>query len=367
MGTVVPRKTKKGVSYLAEVKKTRKGEVVFYETATFSREILAKQWVEKIEQRIKDNPDMLSARNAGMTLQEAITLWRDEVGHNFGKTTNDALKAIQERPIAKKRVSTMRRTDWSAYALERAKTCAASTVNKDFQHLRGVLKHVIALHGVQVDMNEFILATDGLRSSRVISRSKKRDRLMTNDEAVQLTQYFYKKYHRRKSAYPMHLIMWLAIYTCRRQEELTLMRFEDDSGDFWLIRDTKDPTGAKGNHKHGRISEEARAIINELITPAIRNNMKSPNKNWDESLLLPLSIKNISASWTRACKMLEIRDLRFHDLRHEGSTRLAERGMTIPQIQEYSGHESWSSLQRYVNTKKMMRTNVIEYADIELG
>ena len=37
------------------------------------------------------------------------------------------------------------------------------------------------------------------------------------------------------------------------------------------------------------------------------------------------------------------------DLRHEGITRLAEDGLTIPQIQQVSLHESWESLRRYVN------------------
>jgi len=49
--------------------------------------------------------------------------------------------------------------------------------------------------------------------------------------------------------------------------------------------------------------------------------------------------------------MTGIEDLRFHDLRHEGITRLAEDGLTIPQLQQISLHESWESLRRYVNLK----------------
>lgn len=71
--------------------------------------------------------------------------------------------------------------------------------------------------------------------------------------------------------------------------------------------------------------------------------------HWNDDLLLPLSGKMISKNFTDACRLLGIEDLRFHDLRHEAATRLSEQGLTIPQMQQVTGHESWSSLQRYVD------------------
>lgn len=47
--------------------------------------------------------------------------------------------------------------------------------------------------------------------------------------------------------------------------------------------------------------------------------------------------------------MCGLNGLRFHDLRHEALTRYAEDGLTIPQLQQISLHESWESLRRYVN------------------
>ncbi|MHB1735875.1 MAG: tyrosine-type recombinase/integrase, partial [Acidithiobacillus sp.] len=59
--------------------------------------------------------------------------------------------------------------------------------------------------------------------------------------------------------------------------------------------------------------------------------------------------KTIGSYWTRHMQILGIEDLHFHDLRHEGCSRLAEDGLSIPDIQRVSLHESWSSLQIYVN------------------
>lgn len=48
-------------------------------------------------------------------------------------------------------------------------------------------------------------------------------------------------------------------------------------------------------------------------------------------------------------KLLGIDDLHIHDLRHEACSRLAEDGWTIPQLQSVSLHDSWASMQIYVD------------------
>lgn len=69
-------------------------------------------------------------------------------------------------------------------------------------------------------------------------------------------------------------------------------------------------------------------------------------------LVFPYYSDTISAAFTRACKVLEVEDLRLHDLRHEGVMRLFEVGETILQVAAVSGHRSWSSLHRYTHIKQ---------------
>jgi len=71
-----------------------------------------------------------------------------------------------------------------------------------------------------------------------------------------------------------------------------------------------------------------------------------------EPAIFPYSTDAISAAFTRACKILGIEDLRFHDLRHEGISRLFEMGRTIPQAAAVSGHRSWTSLKRYTHIRQ---------------
>ncbi|TIN81271.1 tyrosine-type recombinase/integrase, partial [Mesorhizobium sp.] len=42
----------------------------------------------------------------------------------------------------------------------------------------------------------------------------------------------------------------------------------------------------------------------------------------------------------------------FHDLRHEGISRLFELGWNIPHVAAVSGHRSWTNLKRYTHIRQ---------------
>jgi site-specific recombinase XerD len=48
---------------------------------------------------------------------------------------------------------------------------------------------------------------------------------------------------------------------------------------------------------------------------------------------------------------LGIIDLHFHDLRHEGTSKLFEEGYQIQQVALVTGHKDWRHLRRYTNLK----------------
>jgi integrase len=46
------------------------------------------------------------------------------------------------------------------------------------------------------------------------------------------------------------------------------------------------------------------------------------------------------------CRAVEIEGLRFHDLRHEATSRFFERGLSVTSI---TGHKGFAMLQRYTH------------------
>ena len=358
MGTIAQRKTKDGVArYRAVIRIDREGYPPFSQSRTFSKRALAAAWIKKREAEIEANPDVMLNREAkSMRLQDVIIKYIDELGDQFGRTHNKSLLLISKLPIAAKQISSLRREDYTAFAdgrlsgkYEGLTPIAPATLNGDMIGLRSVLKQAKLAWGLNVNLAEFEDAMLGLKHSRKVSASKQRNRTPTSAELQSLTTYFYTKFSRHKSYYPMHLIIWLAIYTARRQDELTRLRLADYNEGWWLVRDAKSPQGSIGNHINTKVGVKAVGVVNALLDDKMRDTLKRSNKLWDSELLLPLNGKTISTRFTEACKMLAIEDLHFHDLRHEAATRLSEQGFTVPQMQQVTGHESWSSLQRYVS------------------
>ncbi|NCQ33515.1 tyrosine-type recombinase/integrase [bacterium] len=68
-----------------------------------------------------------------------------------------------------------------------------------------------------------------------------------------------------------------------------------------------------------------------------------------DARILPYNPDSVSAAFDRACVKAGIEDLRFHDLRHEGISRLFAEGLEIQEVALISGHQSWTMLRRYTH------------------
>ncbi len=63
----------------------------------------------------------------------------------------------------------------------------------------------------------------------------------------------------------------------------------------------------------------------------------------------PYTGASISQAFRSAAKRSNLANIKTHDLRHEGISRLFERGWSIPQVAAVSGHNSWENLKRYTH------------------
>jgi len=59
----------------------------------------------------------------------------------------------------------------------------------------------------------------------------------------------------------------------------------------------------------------------------------------------------VRLSWERLKGRAGIKDLRFHDLRHEAISRFFELGLSIPEVSLISGHKDARMLFRYTHLK----------------
>lgn len=340
MGTIIERRRKDGsTGYTAQIVKKKGGKVIWNETETFDRRQAANAWLARREAELAVPGAM--ERPDDPPLREAIDRYISESVKAIGRTKAQVLETIKRYDIAELPCSKVNSSEIVAFA--KGLPVGPSTVQNYLSHLGAVFK--IARPAWGYPLNYQAMEDAYMVSSRLglTAKSNKRDRRPTLDELDLLMEHFGRVKSRRPDTAPMQKIMAFAIFSTRRQEEITRILWTDfdEAHSRVLVRDMKHPGDKKGNDTWCDLPPEAVAII------------KSMPKKAKE--IFPYSTDAISAAFTRACKVLEIHDLHFHDLRHDGISRLFEikwHGGSIPHVAAVSGHRSWQSLQRYTHLKQ---------------
>jgi len=344
MGTIITRKLKDGnPSYLCQIAMKR-GDTTVRENRSFRDHKTAKAWIRQREAEL-DNPRAFNAATQGArTLDDAIDRYVDEYGGQIGKTKTACLRAIRRHPIAAMACIDVCSEDIVAFArsistIVGLNNPGPSTINNYLSHLASVFAVAKKAWGWPLDQEAMSDALFVLRKQQLIAKSDKRDRRPTLDELNSLLVFFEERSQRARRSAPMADIVLFATFSTRRMEEITRIRRDDFEAETAkhsariLVRDMKHPGQKQENDVWCELTPEATAII------------KRQPKRGD--CIFPYTTDAIGAAFTRACKLLGIADLHFHDLRHEGISWLFEQGWTIPHVALVSGHRSWASLQRY--------------------
>ena len=323
----------------------RKGRAV---SETFVRHEDAKGWALDAERQIDRGETPLISRIARIqTFGELIDLHVEdmkEVGKAPGRSKDATLQMLR-RKLGKLRLIEIDRERLVRFGRERAAAGAGPvTVSMDIGAIRLVLSHAAAVHGVPVKVEPVDLARIALKRLGLIGKSNERDRRPTDDELQSLFAHFDAN---ERLTIPMSRMIKFAIATAMRQEEICRVTWGDfnERTRMLTIRDRKDPRAKKGNDQRIPLlavsGYDAMALIEEQR--ALRAN--------DDDRIFPHHHKSAGTAFTRACRDLKIEDLHFHDLRHEGTSRLFEAGFAIHQVALVTGHKDWKMLRRYTHLK----------------
>jgi integrase len=323
----------------------RKGRSV---SETFVRYEDAKRWGVDAERQIDRGETPAPSRVGKLqTLGDLIDLHIADmkaVGRAPRRSKDATLRMLKAR-LGSRNLVELDRERFVTFGRERsAEGAGPMTLSIDIGTIKLVLSHAAAVHGLPVRVEAVDLARIALKRLGLVGKGKERDRRPTDQELERLIAHFDNN---PRQIIPMGRIIKFAVATAMRQEEICRVTWSDlnERTKMLTIRDRKDPRQKDGNDQRIPLfavsGYDAMGLIEEQRS--VRGN--------EDDRIFPHNHKSVSTLFTRACQSLRIEDLHFHDLRHEGTSRLFEAGFEIQQVALVTGHKDWKMLRRYTHLK----------------
>jgi len=308
----------------------------------------AQAWAREQEGRISKGETPSGALPSSReTLADLIDLHYADMAdlHRvFGRSKDATLQRLRTS-IGKTRISNITRDFLVQFAKDRSREGAGPvTIGVDMSFIGTILEHAAAVHGIPVPTEQIRLARLALHRLGLIARSKERDRRPTQQELDQIIEAAEMN---PRMVIPLARIVKFAVATAMRQDEICRVVITDfNLGQRTLaIRQRKHPRDKASNDQVIPLVADTGydpvALIREQMAYSRRR----------EGFIFPYDGRSVGTSFRRICRDLGIEDLHFHDLRHEGISRLFEADWDIPQVAAVSGHKEWKMLQRYTHLR----------------
>lgn len=332
--SIEKRKTSTGeIRYRCTVGVKKNGKYLYRENQTFSKQALAKAWGVARVADLEANGLPTDAHISSVTFGELMDLYMDHPHIKYGKTKAETLALIRKCEIASIPISLITQKTYTQHCQYRASQGAGpATIRNDMVFISSVLHAAKPMFDIDVNIDDFNYAKYQLKKIGMIASSQKRSRRPTKDETDRLMLALKSRELTSYKKIPFSDIFMFSILTCMRVSEVTRIRWDDvdEAQKAVVVRDRKDPRKKIGNHMKVALLGDAWEIVKRQPRQA--------------ECIFPFRPKNISITFAQERNKLGIADLRYHDLRREGVSRLFEAGFSIEEVAQVSGHRSFSTL-----------------------
>ena len=294
---------------------------------TFDLKTEATAWAKQIESEMDRGVFMSRAEAESTSLAELIDRYQHEITpqKRGAAMERSHLRVIGQDPVVRGFISGITGKELTAYKNRRLKVVSASTVNRELN----ILSHVFT-----VAAQEWHIHLPWGNPVRLLSRPRvddKRDRRLVGDEEKRLLTAA----ETYGDAGEIGFIITWAIETAMRRGEIASMRWEhlDRKDRVLLIPETKN-----GTPRQVPLSTVAFGVLDAL-----------PRRL--DGRVLAIHAASISRAFAETCKAAGIEGLTFHDLRHEATSRLFEKGLNPMEVAAITGHKTLQMLKRYTHLK----------------
>ncbi|MGH8778744.1 site-specific integrase [Paraburkholderia sp.] len=246
MGTITPRKRKDGsIRHTAQIRLKQGGRVVFTEARTFDREQAASARLKKRELELAQPGALESAKVEDPLLKEAIGQYVKDSKRKLGRTKEQVLRTIQEAPIGSMRCSEVGSPEIVQFA--QSLDVLPQTAGNYISHLATVFAIARPASGYPLNQQAMSDARKAMKRLGTTSKSAQRDRRPTLDALDKIFKYYVEMETRERAEIPMPRTIAFALFSTRRQEQITTIAREDYQQDQVMVRDMKHLGQKSGN------------------------------------------------------------------------------------------------------------------------
>ncbi len=327
--------SQRGQYWRAEVR--RRGIKPVYRT--FDTQKQAQQWARKVESEIDAGLFIDKTQSERTTLREALERYGKEIVPTKRHPTQEQQRINRwlKHDLAYRALSSLRGSDFAEYRdARRASGRAENTIRLELQ----LVGHLFEMARKEWGMENL---QNPLKNIRKPSGSNARERRLANREYELILNHLSKSPNQYAAA-----AFQLAIETTLRKNTLFTLQWNWVDLESRIVTIPKEHRGAenKGVPAALPLSRNAVVVLRQLKLAQEKEALFDYQSN-----ILDTSQNAVLCVWKRTLQKLEISDLRWHDLRHEGISRLFEKGLHPLEVATISGHKSMQMLKRYTHLK----------------
>jgi len=312
---------RRGKTYHVQIRKVGYPPV----TKSFSSITVARKWTKATE---ADMERRLSVSvPSRLTVGDLLERYESEVIPTHKGSRREIYKSRTLRKnFSKIRLCDLSPSDVRQYRDIRLKTISPATLRRELAVLSSAINHASKEWGIFV-------STNPVTAISVPRTANARSRRLEADEQNRLLS---------ASNGELRRIIIIALETgMRRGEILQIRRSHID----FILQTLLIPRTKTDTPRTIPLSSMAVVSLKEQIS--ISGNI-TPIRETPLFSLLPDSL---SQAFRRLCRRLEIQNLHFHDLRHEATSRLFEKGLNPVEVATITGHKDTRMLMRYTHLR----------------
>lgn len=337
--------TRRGKKWQAKIR--RKGYPS--QSNIFDSAAAAEAWARRIESEMDQGIWRDRSEAESTTLHDLLKSYLEKVvpEQRGADTATVRIQVLQRDPICQYKLSALTPkvlADWRDR--RSAGGAAGSTINRELNLLSAAINWA---------RKELMMPIDNPVAN--ISRPKNpppRDRRLALGEEERLMEALEdhsgadqrsdgKGYrHGTRNPYIRPLVR-LALETAMRRGEMLELTWGDVD---WNVPQVHLRATKNGDSRNVPLSTKAVAILRE-----IQRSQYPDNEPAADERVFATTVAAVKKAWDRARTGAQLPDLHFHDLRHEATSRLAEKVPNLIELAAITGHRDLKSLKRYYHPR----------------